>query len=87
MLKAFGSLMATAGVTTTPVVSHNGETDIAMVVLKLPGHISAEQVDRLREHWQKVTAGTSLEGVQALVLPNGMDLEIVRANTGGRGDG
>lgn len=51
---------------------------VVLVVFRHPGHISDETAHRIKVFWEEGMKGTPLEGVKAMVLGNGMDVEFVR---------
>lgn len=77
-LKVLTTWAGATGMTVTPVTTHDASTDIGLLIIKVPGFVAEETVERLRHTVEQGLKGTPLEGVRAFVLGDGMDLEIVR---------
>jgi hypothetical protein len=65
------------GMTVTPVTTQEAQ-GVELVILKTPGPISDETVQRLNSTWATCVSGTSLAGVRTVVLTDGMQAEFVR---------
>ena len=76
-LKAIGVLLAGAGVSVSPVATHEAEA-VEMVIMRLPPGLTQNDIDRLRAQWKEACEGTALDGVRTVMLPYGMDAEFVR---------
>lgn len=76
-LQSLTTLAATTGLTVTPMTTKEAEA-VSLVILKVPGMINEETADRLRMAWKQACEGTDLAGVKALVLCNGVEVELVR---------
>lgn len=74
---ALKSLVGIPGLTVAPISVHEAE-DVALVVFKHAGVMSAETCRNLLRYWEAVIKGTKLEGVKAVVLDQGLDIELVR---------
>lgn len=64
-------------------MTHEGSTDVAIVVLRVPGSIGVSVAERLRAALGRAFKGTPLAGVQTLVLSDGAELEIIRTRVRG----
>lgn len=51
-----------------------------MVVLKVKHRLSPEEKRSLREHWQRLTAGSAAEHVPVAILDEGTDIAILRGS-------
>ena len=49
-----------------------------VLVFRHPGRLSATAHEHIREGWKAAMEGTGLEGIRALILEEGMTLEVVR---------
>lgn len=45
--------------------------------MRHPGNLSERQAQRLIEVWEDASMGTALEKVKAVVLEEGMELEVI----------
>jgi hypothetical protein len=76
-LKSLTALAGAAGITVTPVTTHEAAA-VSLVVLKTEKKMSAQQCAALREMWTAACEGTALQHVKTIVLPDGLNVEIVR---------
>lgn len=76
-LRSLAGLVSATGMTVSAVTVTDAES-VALVVFKSPRYLSAESVERLRLGWEEGMKGTPFEGVKAMILGDGLDVEFVR---------
>ena len=76
-IKALGTLLAGAGVTASPVTTHEAD-QVQLVILRTPIKLSQAQIESLHTQWKRVVEGTALDGVRVAVFEFGLDVEFVR---------
>jgi hypothetical protein len=69
--------LAGLGLTITPLTTHDADR-AEVLVLKSPGPLSVEMVERLKSLLPEALKGTAFENIKILVLADGCSLEVVR---------
>jgi hypothetical protein len=76
-LKSLAAFAGSAGMTVAPLTVKDAE-HVALVVFKSARYIDHATAERIKLVWEEGMKGTPLDGVKALVLGDGLDVEFVR---------
>lgn len=76
-LKSLALFVGTTSLSVMPVTTQEA-ADAQLVILKSPRRMSREQCEQLRALWIDACTGTDLQRVKAIVLSDGLSVEIVR---------
>lgn len=77
-LKSLAALAGATGMVVSPVTATDAER-VTLVVVRLKRLLSGEEIDALRDDWQRAVEGTGLQGVRAVFMDTSMDVEFVRS--------
>lgn len=81
-LKALTAMAAGSNLTLTPITTRDAD-GLQLVVLRVSRN-DLRHTQLLFESWQTAVAGTALADVRVIVIPHGMELELMRLLPDGR---
>lgn len=79
-LKSLAALAGATGITMTPVTAHEA-SDVTVVFLQTNKRLSKAQCEQIRITWTQACEGTGLAGVKAIILNDGLTVELVRGRS------